>query len=375
MRRRLLIAVLFTAAARIPAPAIASEPHAGSPAPAACCLGLLPDPALPGDPRIALYRLGNEGACDELALDTGYRLSTVEKPAARKLLDGKQGPFSCGIARQEKTPRDWERALVEMLSPGFRGEALLHQGDAVRAIEAFFRGLPDPRCAAWLGQAARNLPGPVAARLPRALRSRNLPPAESALGILGALVSAHPGSAGEAVLEALGTRHRKLRPLAILLSGEEAAGLRAIHPASSEADLLSGKVREALEGRDAPVRAAAASALMLAEPDGERRIALLSEAARRERDPGTLAALLPALREALLADAHFLVEAWEVLTRARVALVRGQQEGIAPEADHVDRDRFDPRSRPETDRGIDDPPALSPRGVEHHRRPLGTWVP
>ena len=168
----------------------------------------------------------------------------------------------------------------------------------MRAIETFFRGLPDPRCAAWLGQAARNLPDPVAALLPRSLKSRHLPRAESALELLGVLVSAHPAFATDAVRAALGTRHRKLRPLAILLAGEEAAGLRAGNPASSEADLLSEKVREALEGRDASLRAAAASALLLAEPDGGRRTALLAAAARDERDPGTLAAILSSLQEA-----------------------------------------------------------------------------
>jgi len=298
MRLLLLIAVVVTAAARVSAPALASDPGAGSQATGSCCLGLLPDPAFPGDPRIALYRVRNEGACDEMVLDTGYSLSTVERPADRKLLEGRPGPFSCGITREGKTPRDWEKALVEMLSPGFLGEALLHQGEALRAIEAFFRGLPDPRCAAWLGQAARNLPEPVADLLPRSLKSRDLRRAESALVLLGALVSAHPESASGAVREALRTRHRRLRPLAILLAGEEAAGLRAIHPASPEADLFSGKVREALEGRDASVRAAAASALLLVAPDGGRRTALLAAAARDERDPGTLAALLSALREA-----------------------------------------------------------------------------
>lgn len=285
-------------AAAVPAPALASNPGAGAPGPGSCCLGLLRDSERSGDPRIALYRVRGEGICDEIVLDTGYPLSSVEKPADRKLLEGRPGPFSCGIAREGKTPLDWEKALAGMLSPGFLGEALLHQGEAMRAIEAFFRGLPDPRCAAWLGQAARNLPDPVAALLPRSLKSRHLPRVEAALKLLGVLVSAHPASATDAVRAALGTRHRKLRPLAILLAGEEAAGLRAGNPASSEADLLSGKIREALEGRDASLRAAAASALLLAEPDGGRRTALLAAAARDERDPGTLAAILSLLQEA-----------------------------------------------------------------------------
>ena len=348
MRRLLLIAVVAAAVVRVSAPARASALNSASPAPESCCLGLLPDPARPGDPRIALYRARSDGACDEMVLDTGYPLSAVEKPADRKALNGKPGPFSCGTAREGKTPRDWERALVEMLSPGFRGEALLHQGDVQRAVEAFFRGLPDPRCAAWLGQAARNLPEPVAALLPRSLKSRHLRRAESALDLLGTLVSAHPVSARDAVREALGTRHRELRPQAILLAGEEAAGLRATHPASSEADLLSQKVREALGNRAASVRAAAAGALLLAEPDGGRRIALLAAAARDERDPGTLAALLSALREAGGIEEVFSLSRAESpdLRREALRAVAGLAEWPPGEADPLERllreDRADP---------------------------------
>ena len=339
MRLLLLIALVAAAVPTSAAPARASAPVAGSPAPESCRLGLLPNPARPDDPLIALCRVQDDMACGEIVLDTGYPLSSVEKAADREALGRRTGPFSCATTREGKTARDWEKALVEMLAPGFRGEALLHQGDVQRAVETFFGGLPDPRSAAWLAQAARNVPRPVAALLPTLLKSRDPARAESALDLLEVLASAHPVSAADAVREALGTRRRALRPRTIVLAGEEAAGLLSVRPASPERDFLSGRIREALESRNASVRAAAASALLLAETDPDRRIALLAAAAGKERDPGTLTALLSALREAGGIQEIFNLSRSESpdLRREALRAVAGLAEWPPGEADPLER--------------------------------------
>jgi hypothetical protein len=263
-----------------------------------CFLGTLPDPGSPDDPRIALCRDAGGAACGKIVLDTGYHLSSVARPRDRKALARRRGPFSCVIVRKEEAPCDWEMAFVEMLSPGFRGEALLHMGRAREAIQAFFEGLPDPRSAAWLKQAAHNLPGPVAELLPDALRSGNLRRADSALDVLGVLVSAHPGEALESVRRSLDVRHRTLRPPALRLAGEEAAGLRAGRRDSPEAAAFGTTIENALSSRDPAVRAAAGEALLLSEPDAERRISLLARSVQDESDAPTREILLSALREA-----------------------------------------------------------------------------
>ncbi len=298
MRRLLTLALL--ASCLLPATLQARPGEAAPPGPTApgCFLGLLPDSDRPADPRVALFRAGEPGACDALVLDTGYRLSEIGRASDRKALSRKRANFSCALRRGGGTLLNWEEKLLGMLAPGLRGEALLHLGRVEEALETFFQGLPDPLCAAWLDGAARNLPGPVARLLPAALGARGRRRAEGALEALGSLVAAHPAAALGSVEKALESRHRELRPRAILLAGEEAAGLRAGSPGSPEADALARRIEGALEARDPGLRAAAGRALLLAEPDGSRAIPLLASACRAEEDEGTRAVLLSALLEA-----------------------------------------------------------------------------
>ncbi|HEV8337792.1 MAG TPA: hypothetical protein VGR67_15360 [Candidatus Polarisedimenticolia bacterium] len=330
---------LALALAAFPARPLAAEAVGGG----ACVLGILAGAGAP--PRIALLGEGRETR--PVIFDTGYPVSAVEKSSDRQSLAGGRGRFGCEVQRAERTLLDWEADLLEILSPAWRGEALLHQGEVGPAIEAFAAGLPDPRSVLWLRQAARNVPGAVAPSLAKALASRDRSRAESALAPLGSLISAHPALAREAVQIALEARHRELRPRVLLLAGEEAAGLRAGSPASLAAKELTERIEKALSGRDPAARAAAAAALLVAEPDPSGTIPLLAAALAREKDPEARAALFSALAEAGGIE--------EILRQARSASGERRREALWALADAPGRPtgKDDPLLRILRDEGAD----------------------